>query len=192
MISIRRGMVLLSDVRQILFQIFHKWPNRQLSQTTIKPLINQLNYPKIEISQSEQLFPGNLCNLGLNSLIRHKRPCMIRCGNVTSCGKWSSGPWVRPVHRGEVSLVSWFMIQMCFFIFEVTLMCKFHHWYMCFYQNVLQKADFIYQMCEKLLLSSRVLSRISSVWTWKYEIHLNFCFWFQHDSLRIRVLGFRV
>lgn len=139
MISIRRGMVLLSDVRQILFQIFHKWPNRQLSQTTIKPLINQLNYPKIEISQSEQLFPGNLCNLGLNSLIRHKRPCMIRCGNVTSCGKWSSGPWVRPVHRGEVSLVSWFMIQMCFFIFEVTLMCKFHHWYMCFYQNVLQK-----------------------------------------------------
>lgn len=107
-------MVLLSDVRQILFQIFHKWPNRQLSQTTIKPLINQLNYPKIEISQSEQLFPGNLCNLGLNSLIRHKRPCMIRCGNVTSCGKWSSGPWVRPVHRGEVSLVSWFMIQFCF------------------------------------------------------------------------------
>lgn len=131
--------------------------------------INHLKYPKIEISQSEQLFPGNVCNLGLNFLkFRHKRPCTIRCGNVTSCAKWSSGPWVRPVHRGEdLYHDSWFTFV---FIFEVTLMCKFHHWYMCFLSKCsaesLGFSDFIYQMCEKLLLSSRVLSRVLNMEIW--------------------------
>ena len=75
------------------------------------------------------------------------------------------------------------------FIFEVTLMCKFHHWYMCFYQNVLQKVWNFLISSTKCVRSCfchhESFQGFLRFWTWKYEIHLNFCFWFQHDSLRI-------